>query len=130
MGNPFNFGNLGRITPDVEKMNLDDVDFRNDLNAGGELFFNELRKHIEHVEARLKDDEDLHVIHAQTGRVLRVLQFGYRKPNVVYLVAVDSDGNKSHVFSHVRSLQVELRLMKLTEPQPVKEPIGFTITSE
>jgi hypothetical protein len=78
-----------------------------------ELFFRQVRKAIRRSEDKLKDDECLVVYcHTQAGEIVFVQRIAFRNPHLIILYGFDTDGRDRHVFAHLKTVQLHVRIEK------------------
>ena len=100
-------------------------DFRNNLNAPAELFFENLRDLIGRYEAKIDESHQLVCeIACLNGNEYRVHELGYVNPSLIRFIVFDPTGTRCELLVHVASVQFILRVEEVGS-EGRKKRIGF-----
>lgn len=94
-----------------------------------DALYGQLRVTIQAAREELEksgDDRLLVVTHVlPSGEEIILDGMGYRIPDLILLFGQDVEGNRCVIATHAHSVQLVLRYIKPTEPEPKRPPIGF-----
>ena len=92
-------------------------------------FFEQLRGHIQGIEANLKDGQSLELLSSAAGESFRVSSIGYEGSDMFIFYGRDSEGDEFAVFAHLHTVQFVVKVVTSSTPEPY-HPIGFRIRSQ
>ena len=123
MFNPFDLsGKFTRVK--IPRYNMPSLALPDNYKLA-DTFYEHLRLHIEALQKNLEEDEQLLVFYyGPSGAVMLVTNIGYQNPSLIVLQGVDSMGEECCVLSHMFTVQLVLRVMKV-EDKEKKRRIGF-----
>ena len=90
-----------------------------------DTFYEQIRVQIEAMQKKLKKNEQLLIYHnASSGQPILVTSIGFHNPSMIILYGMDSMGNECCVLTHLTSVQLVIRVMKV-EDKAKRRRIGF-----
>jgi len=89
-----------------------------------DTFYEQIRTHVEAMQKNLKKDEQLLIYHNAGGQPILVTSIGFQNPSMIVLHGLDAMGNECCVLSHLTSVQLVVRVMKVDKQQK-RRRIGF-----
>jgi hypothetical protein len=90
-----------------------------------DTFYEQIRVHIEAMQKKLKKNEQLLIYHyCPSGQPILVTNVGFQNPSMIVLHGLDSMGNECCVLTHMTSVQLVVRVMKV-DAQAKHRKIGF-----
>ncbi len=90
-----------------------------------DTFYEQIRVHIEAMQKNLKKNEQLLIYHyPSAGQPILVTSVDFQNPSMIVLHGLDSMGNECCVLTHMTSVQLVVRVMKVDQ-QTKRRRIGF-----
>lgn len=123
MFNPFDLGQ--KITGvKIPRLRMPSLQLPDNYKLA-DTFYEQLRRNVEELQKKLKKNEQLLIYHyiCATEAIL-VTSIGFQNPYMIVLHGVDAMGNECCVLSHMLSVQLALRVVKL-DTKAKQKRIGF-----
>jgi hypothetical protein len=90
-----------------------------------DTFYDQLRRNIEQLQKSLKKKEQLLIyFYTSPNEPILVTSIGFQNPYMMIFHGIDAMGNECAVLSHMLSVQLILRVVKI-EDRKKKRRIGF-----
>ena len=89
-----------------------------------DTFYEQLRVNIESMQKKIKKNEQLLIYCNAGGQPILVTSIGFQNPSMIIFHGLDSMGNECAVLSHMTSVQLIVRVIKVEGPQKSRR-IGF-----
>ena len=90
-----------------------------------DTFYEQLRVNIEAMQKNIEKDEQLLIYHSVPGNPpILITNIGFQNPSMIILNGLDSMGNECAVLTHMTSVQLVVRVIKVEGPQKSRQ-IGF-----
>jgi hypothetical protein len=90
-----------------------------------DTFYEQIRAHIEAMQKNIKKNEQLLIYHyPSAGQPILVTSVGFQNPSMIVLHGLDSMGNECCVLTHMTSVQLVVRVIKVDQ-QTKRRRIGF-----
>lgn len=116
---------LGPATTPAEQA----VDTGTDHDA--KVFYERLVRAIKAAEEELVNDEGgrkaVPTCRLSGGEVIALTGMGYHNPDLILLHGIDHGGNVCTVAAHLQTVQVVIRYVKPSEPEPKRRTMGFQL---
>jgi hypothetical protein len=89
-----------------------------------DTFYEQIRTHVEAMQKKLKKDEQLLIYHNAGGQPILITSVGFQNPSMIVLNGLDAMGDECRVLSHMTSIQLVVRVIKVDKQQK-RRHIGF-----